>query len=290
MTVVAASASRRAALARAERELAAAGIATAGADAEWLLAGVLDTGRAAARLDLEEPLAAPAAARFAAAVRRRAGREPLQRILGWEGFRGHRVRVDGPVLIPRPETELLVEWALALLPPARPGRRPRAIDVGTGSGCVACALAAERPDLRVVAVDLCPAAAALARANAIALGVAGRVRVVAGDLLEAVAGPADLVVANLPYLPSAVLAALDPEVRLHEPGLALDGGADGLDVIRRLVPAARSRLAHGGALVLETAGGTQAEAVTDLMRAAGLSAVETRADLAGVRRFVAGNA
>lgn len=288
MSVPGRSGSRGAALDQAERELAAAGVATARADAEWLLAGVLDTGRGAARLGLAQPLGAAAAARFASAVRRRAGREPLQRILGWEGFRGHRIRVDGPVLVPRPETELLGEWALALLPPARPGRWPRAIDVGTGSGCLACALAAERPDLRAVAVDLCPAAAALARANAAELGVAGRVRVVVGDLLDAVAGPAELIVANLPYLPSAVLAALEPEVRLHEPRLALDGGADGLDAIRRLVPAARARLARGGALALETAGDAQAEAVRGLLRAAGFGEVETRPDLLGVTRFVAG--
>lgn len=282
--------SRGAALGHAERTLAAAGIATARADAEWLLAGVLATGRGTARLGAGQPLAPAAAARFASAVRRRAAREPLQRILGWEGFRGHRIRVDGPVLVPRPETELLVEWALALLPRPRHGQRVRVIDVGTGSGCVACALAAERADVQVVAVDVCPSAAALARANAAALGVAGRVRVVVADLLEALTGQTGLIVANLPYLPSASLADLEPEVRLHEPRLALDGGADGLEALRRLVPAARARLAPGGALVLETAGGEQVDVVRGLMRAAGLGGIDTRQDLLGVTRFVAGRA
>jgi release factor glutamine methyltransferase len=270
--------------------LEAAGLASARVDAEWLLAGLLGVGRAAVRLELAEPVPAPIAARYAVAVRRRAGREPLQRILGWEDFRGVRVRLTNAVLVPRPETEMLVEWALALLP--EPGdRRLLAIDVGTGSGCVACALACERPDLDVIAVDVSPAAAAVARDNARALGVEARVRVVAADLLECVRGPrADLIVSNPPYLPTATVPELEPEVRAHEPRLALDGGPDGLVLIRRIAATAQRCLKPSGALALETAGDAQAEAAAALLRGAGLQAVAVRADLAGVDRFVAGRA
>jgi release factor glutamine methyltransferase len=270
--------------------LEAAGLASARVDAEWLLAGLLGVGRAAVRLELAEPVPAPIAERYAVAVRRRAGREPLQRILGWEDFRGVRVRLTNAVLVPRPETEMLVEWALALLP--EPGdRRLLAIDVGTGSGCIACALACERPDLDVIAVDVSPAAAAVARDNARALGVAERVRVVAADLLECVRGPrADLIVSNPPYLPTATVPELEPEVRAHEPRLALDGGPDGLALIRRIAATARRCLKPSGALALETAGDAQAEAAAALLRGARLQAVAVRADLAGVDRFVAGRA
>ena len=270
--------------------LEAAGLASARVDAEWLLAGLLGVGRAAVRLELAEPVPAPIAERYAVAVRRRAGREPLQRILGWEDFRGVRVRLTNAVLVPRPETEMLVEWALALLP--EPGdRRLLAIDVGTGSGCIACALACERPDLDVIAVDVSPAAAAVARDNARALGVAERVRVVASDLLECVRGlRADLIVSNPPYLPTATVPELEPEVRAHEPRLALDGGPDGLALIRRIAATARGCLKPSGALALETAGDAQAEAAAALLRGARLQAVAVRADLAGVDRFVAGRA
>jgi len=270
--------------------LEAAGLASARVDAEWLLAGLLGVGRAAVRLELAEPVSAPLAERYAVAVRRRAGREPLQRILGWEDFRGVRVRLTNAVLVPRPETEMLVEWALALLP--EPGdRRLLAIDVGTGSGCIACALACERPDLDVIAVDVSPAAAAVARDNARALGVEARVRVVAADLLECVHGRrADLIVSNPPYLPTATVPELEPEVRAHEPRLALDGGPDGLALIRRIAATARRCLKPSGALALETAGDAQAEAAAALLRGAGLQAVAVRADLAGVDRFVAGRA
>jgi len=214
--------------------LEAAGLSSARVDAEWLLAGLLGVGRVSVRMDLAETVPAPIAERYAHAVSRRARREPLQRILGWEEFRGVRVRLTDAVLVPRPETETLVEWALALLPP--PGaRRLLAIDLGTGSGCIACALASERPDLDVIAVDVSPAAAAVARDNTRALGLASRVGVVAADLLDGIRDlGADLIVSNPPYLPSALVPELPPEVRIHEPRLALDGGADGLALIRRI--------------------------------------------------------
>jgi release factor glutamine methyltransferase len=270
--------------------LEAAGLASARVDAEWLLAGLLGVGRVAVRLDLAGTMPAPIAERYAHAVSRRARREPLQRILGWEEFRGVRVRLTDAVLVPRPETETLVEWALALLPP--PGRRQLlAIDVGTGSGCIACALASERPDLDVIAVDVSPAATAIARDNARALDLAARVRVVAADLFDGIRDlGADLIVSNPPYLPTALVPELPPEVRIHEPTLALDGGGDGLALIRRIVTTARRCLRPSGALLVETAGGDQAEAAAALLRAAGWDQVAVRADLVGIERFVAGRA
>jgi len=270
--------------------LEAAGLSSARVDAEWLLAGLLGVGRVSVRMDLAETVPAPIAERYAHAVSRRARREPLQRILGWEEFRGVGVRLTDAVLVPRPETETLVEWALALLPP--PGaRRLLAIDLGTGSGCIACALASERPDLDVIAVDVSPAAAAVARDNTRALGLASRVGVVAADLLDGIRDlGADLIVSNPPYLPSALVPELPPEVRIHEPRLALDGGADGLALIRRIATTARRYLRPSGALAVETAGGDQTEAAAALLRAAGWDRVAVRADLVGIDRFVAGRA
>jgi release factor glutamine methyltransferase len=277
-------------LAAATTALEAAGLPSARVDAEWLLAGLLGLGRVAARLELGEAAPAPLAERYARAVSRRARREPLQRILGWEEFRGVRVRLTDSVLVPRPETETLVEWALALLPAPGP-RRLLAIDVGTGSGCIACALASERADLDVVAVDVSPAALAVARENVRALDLAGRVRVVAADLFAGLRDiRADLIVSNPPYLPSAFMPELPPEVRIHEPRLALDGGSDGLAVIRRIATTARPYLRSSGVLVVETAGGDQASAAAALLRGAGWDQVAVRGDLVGIERFVAGRA
>lgn len=277
-------------LAAATTALEAAGVASPRVDAEWLLAGLLGVGRVAVRLDPAGAVPELLAERYGNAVRRRARREPLQRILGWEEFRGLRVLLTDAVLVPRPETEVLVEWALALLP-ARGGRRLRAVDLGTGSGCIACALAAERPDLDVVAIDVSPAAAAVARENANALGLAARIRVVAADLLDGVRDlGADLIVSNPPYLPTGLVPELPPEVRTHEPIVALDGGADGLALIRRIAASAHGALRASGVLVVETAGGPQATVAAALLRTAGFAEVAVRADLAGVERFVAGSA
>jgi release factor glutamine methyltransferase len=282
---------RRAEHAAAVELLSAAGIPTARVDAEWLLAAALGVGRFEAQLDLDRALPAPVAERYEAAVRRRARREPLQRVLGWEAFRGLRLSVTADVLVPRPETETLVEWALGLLPVQQAGARLRALDLGTGSGAIACALAAERSDVDVLAIDVSPAAAVVAWENARRLGLAGRVRVVAGDLADSLGGfRADLIVSNPPYLPSALVGGLEPEVRMHEPRLALDGGSDGLALIRRIVGASREALRPSAPLVLETAGGDQAVAAAELLRAEGFARVAVRADLAGIDRFVAGRA
>jgi release factor glutamine methyltransferase len=282
---------RRAALVAAGEVLTTAGIDSARTDAEWLLASVLGIRRSALYLEADDDLSPGAARQYAQDVRRRAAREPLQRILGWEEFHGLRIRITAAVLVPRPETEMLVDWALTLLPPLTTPRHLTIVDLGTGSGCIACALAIRRPDLRVAALDASPAAAAVARANVVDLGLARRVHVFAGDLLGAVRrGVADMIVSNPPYLPTPLLSTLAPEVVHHEPRCALDGGLDGLEVIRRVVIDGKPRLAQDGLLVLETAGGAQASAVGELMNEAGFRDVLVHNDLAGIARFVAGRA
>ena len=264
-----------------------AGIESGRVDAEWLLAEALGVVRGRLGLQAQRPLEPPAAARYVGALRRRIAREPLQHIVGTQAFRHVTIKVSGDALVPRPETEVLAGWALELLPP--PPGPPLVIDVGTGSGCIACALASERADLTVVALDASPRAVALARDNVAALGLAERVTVEVSDVFSAVrAVRADLIVSNPPYLPTSLIPTLAPEVSHHDPRLALDGGPDGLDVVRRLVEAAPRWLAPAGRLVLETAGGEQARAVVALMSARGFARVETRPDLAGVERFVAG--
>lgn len=275
-----------AALAEAEGRLAAAGVETPRVDAEWLLAGLLDVGRSALAVNATRPLVEMTATRYAEAVRRRARREPLQQILGWEAFRGLRVRVTPDVLVPRPETETLVEWALHLLPPPST-RRLRVADIGTGSGCIACALSAARRDLDVVGVDLSAAASRVARDNARALGTP--LRVIVADLVAPLRSASlDAIVANPPYMADAQAPALAPEVALHEPRLALAGGPDGLRVVMRLVAEAPRVLRAHGVIVLETGGAAHVDAVAARLREQGFVGVAGHADLAGVTRFVVG--
>jgi release factor glutamine methyltransferase len=286
MSTAAATPTVRALLGEAIARLGRAGLPTARQDAEWLLAAGLGIERFTLYLEPERPLPSDLVERFHALVARRAGHEPLQHLLGFEDFRGLRLRVTPDVLIPRPETEGLVEWALQLLDSGA----GLAVDVGTGSGAIACALARARPALRVLGTDASVAALAVAEDNARALGLGERVRLLAGDLLEPLgtaAGALDLVVANLPYLPSAVIPSLPREVRDFEPRAALDGGADGLKALRRLVTAAPSVLRPGGWLVLEI-GEDQAAALASLMAAQGLTDIAARRDLRGVERYVAG--
>jgi release factor glutamine methyltransferase len=277
----------REAIERAAIALRIAGIEDGRVDAEWLLAETLGLARGRLHLQARQALGADDVARYVSVLRRRLAREPLQHIMGREAFRGLTVRVTGDALVPRPETELLAGWALELMPPTP---CPCVIDVGTGSGCIACALAAERPQARVLAVDVSSTAAALARDNVEALGLEARVSVHVGDLFAALPPDvrADVVVSNPPYLPSALIPTLAAEVSRHDPRLALDGGDDGLAIIRRLVADAPAHLAPGGWLVLETAGGEQVATVETLMRHAGFVSIRTRPDLAGITRFVAG--
>jgi len=259
--------------------IAAAGSQTPRLDAEVLLAAALGIDRTALFLDPAREVKGPAVRSFQAAVRRRsAGREPVAYITGTRGFRHIELAVDARVLVPRPETELLVEVAVQLLPDGA-----RVVDVGTGSGAVALALAHERPDLHVLATDVSADALAVARANAARLGV-GDVVFAHGDLLAGV-GQVDAVLSNPPYVADGERASLAPEITRYEPPAALFAGADGLDVIRRLVPAA---VAAGAGLLAIELGQGQARAVAALLEQAGFGEVEARRDLAGVDRVVVG--
>jgi release factor glutamine methyltransferase len=259
--------------------IAAAGSDTPRLDAELLLADVLGVRRAALFTDPGRELVGPSVRAFQHAVRRRSvGREPVAYILGRKGFRHIELLVDVRVLVPRPETELLVEVALSLPPGAR------VVDVGTGSGAIALALKHERPDLAVTGTDSSPDAIAVARANATALGL--DVAFVAGDLLAG-AERCDAILSNPPYVADADRASLAPEIAHHEPPAALFAGADGLDVIRRLVPAAADALAAGGLLAIEVGAG-QAPAVAALLEGARFASIQARLDLAGIERVVTG--
>lgn len=256
--------------------LAGAGVDTPRLDAELLLAEA--TGWSRARLAAEPEAGVPAAAArsFAEMVRRRLRREPVAYVLGRRGFRSLDLMVDRRVLIPRPETELLVELALELAP-------RRVLDVGTGSGAIALAIADELPGCEVIATDTSPAALEVARANAERVGLAGRVELVEA-MLPPEPGDLDLVVANLPYVAETEWAGLEPEVTRWEPREALLAGADGLDVFKVAVPV----LAGVAPVLALEVGRGQASPVAELLFEAGFGAVETRPDLAGIPRIVWG--
>ncbi len=255
-------------------------VASARLDAEVLLAHVLGTTRVGLYTGFDKPLQEAELAAYRDLVRRRLAGEPVAYLVGRQEFWSLPLRVDARVLIPRRDTETLVEVALRRAPAAG-----RIADVATGSGAVALALAKERPAATVVATDVSEDALAVARANAEALGLA--VRFVAGDLLAPLAGDTfDLVVGNPPYVRSGDIAGLAPEVR-REPRAALDGGPDGLALVRRLVAAAPAALVPGGVLALEH-GFDQGEAVRALFAAAGLADVETARDLGGNERVTSG--
>ena len=269
--VVGAGKSVSAALSDATATLAAAGCDTPRLDAELLLSFVLEVGRERLVIDAFAELDAHDLERFEALVARREAREPAAYILGRKAFRRISLLVDRRVLIPRPETELLVEVALSV------GRGARVADVGTGSGAVALALKEERPDLSVVGVDVSADAVEVARANALALGL--DVEFVRADLLDGVPGPFDAVLANLPYV--ADESGLPPEIELYEPRLALFGGPDGMDLIRRLL----AMLDDVPLVALEMWLG---EAVASLVAHAGFPSVDILRDLAGHERVVVG--
>jgi release factor glutamine methyltransferase len=266
--------------------LASAGVPAPEWDAERLLRHVLGCDRAALVADPDRPVPGPDAELFRALVRRRASREPLQHILGVQAFWRHEFLVTPAVLIPRPETELLVQASLELLQGIE---RPLIVDVGTGSGCIALSLAAERPDAEIHAIDISGAALAVALENAHRLELEGRVAFHHGDLLEPVAhlaGRVDLVVSNPPYVDPADRETLAPEVRDHDPALALFPPGDPTSLYRRLAGAATSRLRPGGWLVVELGQG-QAAAVEAICRDQGLVATRLDRDLAGIPRCLA---
>ena len=260
-------------LARGRDRLRAAGCDTPELDAQLLLADALGTERGALLASPGRALSAAETRAFEERLRRRVLREPVAYVLGRKGFRFIELAVDGRVLVPRPETELLVEAALELPAGAR------VIDVGTGSGAVALALKHERPDLRVTGVDLSAPALQVARSNARQLGLDVELR--QANLLAGAGGPWDALLANLPYVAEAELDGLEPEVSRHEPRAALAGGPDGLDLLRRL-----AEQAAGIPWVALEVGAGQAEAVAQLLRRHGSVEVEVRADLAGIERVV----
>ncbi|HEY3970107.1 MAG TPA: peptide chain release factor N(5)-glutamine methyltransferase [Solirubrobacteraceae bacterium] len=259
--------------------IAAAGCETPRLDAELLLAHALGVTRERLFIDTELSVAGPAVRTFQDYVRRRSVlREPVAYILGKRHFRRLELAVDPRALIPRPETELLVEVALAL------PKGWRVLDIGTGSGAVALALKDERPDLKVAGSDLSADALALARANGERLSL--DVRWLAADLLEGVPDEFDAILSNPPYVPDRDRATLAPEILRHEPSRALFAGEDGLDAIRSLLGQAA---VHSSVrlLALEIGAG-QAAVVGELMRAAGFPSVRAERDLAGIERVVVG--
>jgi release factor glutamine methyltransferase len=265
--------------------LAAVGIEDPRLDAELLLGEAMGCERAALITDGGAEVPAPAARRFGEMVRRRLRREPVAYILGRKGFRNLELTVDRRVLVPRPETELLVELALEVQP-------ARVLDVGTGSGAIALAVADELPGSVVTATDTSPAALQVAGENAERLGLADRVRFLEGTLPEGESF--DLVLANLPYVAERDWPSLQPEVTQWEPREALLAGPDGLDAYRSLLAGCGrtfpSQGGKGSAAIAMEVGEGQAPAVAELARAAGFSDVEVRNDLAGIERVVVGRA
>jgi release factor glutamine methyltransferase len=251
-------------------------------DAGVLARGLLGWSLADWLVRRDGPIPPDTASAYEALIARRATHVPVAYLLGTREFYGRPFRVEPGVLIPRPETELLVEVALEWLDATG---TTTVADVGTGSGCVAVTLALERPGLQIVATDRSPDALRVARRNAdgqAADAIDWRLT----DLLDGVEGPIDLVVSNPPYVRTGDRAALSPDVRDHEPADALFAGDDGLDVIRRLIPAAFARLRPGGALLMEVGAG-QWPAVTALLERAGCAAVDWHADLQSIPRVVA---
>ncbi|MBI3296752.1 MAG: peptide chain release factor N(5)-glutamine methyltransferase [Elusimicrobia bacterium] len=273
-------------LAKAEAYLIGRGVPEASANAEFLLAEVLGTGRGRLRAEGAQVVSERNGLHFWTFVRKRGKRVPLAYVLGWQPFAGCRIEVNEAVLVPRPETEELVELAAR---EAEAMKLPRlhVVDVGTGSGCVAIALAKRLPGAQLYATDVSPAALKLAQDNAVANHVSQRVRVLREDLFKPRAGApwADLAVSNPPYIPTAEVDKLEPEV-LKEPRLALDGGPDGLEHLRAIAGDAKRLVKPGGRLVLEFGAG-QAESVQRLLLEAGLASVRIYKDFQGQERLAA---
>jgi release factor glutamine methyltransferase len=265
--------------------LRAAGVQDAAWDAELLLRHVLGFDRGALLSREAEELTADQEVQFLAVVTQREARRPLQHLTGVQAFYGRDFTVTSDVLIPRPETEVLVEAALERLPRTEP---TVVVDIGTGTGCIALTLAAERPVAEVHAIDISREALEVARANARRLGLDGRVRFYQGDLalpLRDILHRVDLVASNPPYVDAADFASLMPEVRDHEPRVALVPVPDVPGMYRRLAGQAHRLLRPGGTLLLEVGQG-QAEAVSSLCVQEGLHVERVVPDLAGIPRVV----
>jgi release factor glutamine methyltransferase len=261
--------------------LAEKGVENARLEAEWLLCEALGLDRVGLYLNFDKPLTDAELGTFRAMVGRRAKREPLQYILGSQEFHGLDFVVTPDVLIPRHDTEVLVDEALRRAQPDA-----AILDIGLGSGCIAISLATALPGATVCGVEQSPGALAIARDNAARLGAS--LEMVEGSLFEPLGERRfDLIVSNPPYIPTADLATLEPEVREHEPLGALDGGADGLAFYRAIVPASRDHLNPGGWLLVEI-GIKQGPAVRELFAAQGFTAIFSAPDPAGIERVVGG--
>jgi release factor glutamine methyltransferase len=265
----------------------AAGIESADLDARILIGQALGADQTALALDSTRSITPAEQAMIDALARRRLDREPIARIVGQKEFWSLLLRLNSATLVPRPETETVVEAALAAIDARDLRSRPLQIaDLGTGSGALALALLSELPHAFAVGTDLSIDALVAARANARRLGL-DRAAFVACDMAQALRGPFDLIVSNPPYIASDDIAGLDPEVRVYDPRLALDGGQSGLDAYRAIAATGPALLATGGALVVELGVG-QVEPVTALFAAAGLAPVLPRPDLNGVPRALVG--
>lgn len=265
------------------RFFAARGLENARLQAELLLAAVLEIKRLDLYLQFERPLHTEEVDVYRDYVRQRVQRVPVQYILGATAFRELELTVTPAVLIPRPETEVLVDVALELLPTGG-----RALDLCCGSGAIALSLKRELAEVAVVATDISQAALAVARANGASCEL--EIEWLSGDLFAAVEGDFDLVVSNPPYVKSGDLDRLEPEVRDHEPRLALDGGADGLDCYRRIAHQASDHIRPGGYLLLEVGDGQSAEVEKLLAEVGRFAEVETKPDLNEVPRVVVARA
>ena len=265
--------------------LASRGAETARLDAEVLLAHVRGCPRIALYTAFDEPVADAERARFREFVKRRGAGEPVAYLVGSREFFSLAFAVSPAVLVPRPETEGLVVRVIDL---CKAAEAPRIVDVGTGSGAIAVALAKHLPRARLVATDVSPEALAVARANAARHGVAERIEFVACDLFDdpAAAGPWDVIVSNPPYVRDDEFESLPPDVRLYEPRGALVAGPRGVEVVERLAAAAAARLTAGGWLVVEIGPAVAAAASAVLAAQPGLVPGATIADLAGLSRIV----
>ncbi|MBN1151684.1 MAG: peptide chain release factor N(5)-glutamine methyltransferase [Dehalococcoidia bacterium] len=268
------------------KRLTEAGIDDARQEAFIILQHVTRQSATALYADLQRPITIAETEAINATVSRRLQHEPLQYILNCAYFYGREYHVDSRVLIPRPETELLIDLLLKVLPAKEENSPLWVADVGTGSGAIAVALASEIPQARVLAIDISEGALQVARNNATRSGVSSSVYLVRSDLLNGIRPELDAIVANLPYIASADIASLSPEIAQCEPRAALDGGADGLDLIRRLSAQATVMLRQGAWLLLEVGAG-QAAAVSDMLSDTQCwDSVTTTSDLGGIPRVI----
>jgi release factor glutamine methyltransferase len=264
------------------RDFESRGIESPRLDAELLVASALGVDRIGLYLDLSRPLLEEERRAIRPLITRRREREPVAYILGYRDFYGRRFQVSPDVLIPRPDTESLIEHALELIPA---DVRARVIDVGTGSGAIAITLAAERPLADITATDISEAALCVATRNADRLGVADRIHFEHGDLLGA-GGRYDFVVSNPPYIASVDIAGLQPEVQRHEPAVALEGGEDGLDLVRALVRQSTGATEVGAQMLIEVGAGQASKVASIAEGSESWAYVTTYLDLNRIERVV----